>query len=113
MLVFVQPLVAAKRASTAALAALPPRSLAGRHAPVTYRYRTLEEALAEMGAAGRGARIVVSWAWWDGLSEAERNAYRARCAEHGVALSADHRISSHFVEVIGDAEPPLSSERHV
>jgi hypothetical protein len=82
---------------------------------MTRRYQTLEEALLEIhaGAVPHGSRIVVSWAWWDGLSEAERSAYEVRCEARGVRLSADHRISRHFVEVSGPETPPLSSEHRV
>ena len=82
---------------------------------MTHRYTTLEEALAaiQAGAIPNGSRIVVSWGWWDALSEAERNAYQSRCDAGGVRLSADHRISRHFVEVSGPETPPLSSEHRV
>ena len=77
--------------------------------------RTLEEALVEIdaGTLPHGSCIVVSWAWWDALSEAERDAFRARSDAHGVRLSADHRISRHFVEISDGLTPPLSSERRV
>ena len=41
---------------------------------MTHRYTTLAEALAavDAGAGPKGSRIVVSWAWWDALSEAGR-----------------------------------------
>ena len=79
---------------------------------MTRRYHSLDEALGEIdaGALARNCRLVVSWAWWDALSETEREAYRSRCDARGVRLSADHRISRHFVEVAGLEEPPLSSE---
>jgi hypothetical protein len=79
---------------------------------MTHRCHSLDDALAELAARApaRSARIVVSWSWWDALSEPERQAYRSRCDQCGVRLSADHRISRHFVEVVGDDEPPLSSE---
>jgi hypothetical protein len=82
---------------------------------VTRRYHSLEEALAaiEGGAAVGNCRLVVSWTWWDALSEAERDAYRARCDAIRVRLIADHRISRHFVEVSTTDEPPLSSEHRV
>ena len=82
---------------------------------MTHRSRSLGEALAELSASARPnvSRIVVSRVWWDALSEQERDDYHRRCAERGVELSADHRISSHFVEVVDENEPPLSSERHV
>ena len=77
------------------------------------RFNSLADALAkvEAGEVTRGSRIVVSWGWWDQLSELERDAYRARCEAHGIGLSADHRISRHFVEIADSGDPPLSSER--
>ena len=80
--------------------------------PLYRCYRSLEEALAEIdaGTLPFGSRIVVSWAWWDALSEAERNTYQSRCDTRGVRLSTDHRISRHFVEVTGPETLPLSSE---
>ena len=82
---------------------------------MTHRYTTLEEALAavDTGAVPKGSRIVVSWGWWDALAEAERNTYQSRCDTRGVRLSADHRISRHFVEVSGPETLPLSSEHGV
>jgi hypothetical protein len=82
---------------------------------MTHRYTTLEEALAAVdgGAVPKGSRIVVSWGWWDALSDAERNTYQSRCDTRGVTLSADHRISRHFVEVSGPETLPLSSEHGV
>jgi len=82
---------------------------------MTHRYNTLEDALAEVhsGAVPSGSRIVVSWTWWDELSDADRNAYQSRCDARGVRLSTDHRISRHFVEVSGPETPPLSSEHRV
>jgi hypothetical protein len=79
------------------------------------RFDSLEAAIADMGAGtdAAGRRIVVSWAWWDALSEPERDTYRARCADRAVRLTADHRISRHFVEVADVDEPPLSSEHAV
>jgi hypothetical protein len=81
---------------------------------MTYRFRSLAEALSEIDAdrVPRSCRIVVSWSWWDALSEAERDAYRSRCDARDVRLSADHRISRHFVEITTDHEPPLSTERN-
>lgn len=77
------------------------------------RFDSLAEALAsvEAGKVMPGSRIVVSWAWWDRLTELERNTYRARCDAYGVDLFADHRISRHFVEIADLGDPPLSSER--
>lgn len=82
---------------------------------MTHRYNTLDEALAEAhaDAVPTGSRIVVSWEWWDNLSEVERNTYQSRCDARGVRLSTDHRISRHFVEVSGPETLPLSSEHRV
>ena len=82
---------------------------------MNHLFTTLEEALAPMhaDAVPDGSRIVVSWAWWDALSEAERNTYQSRCDTRGVRLSTDHRISRHFVEVSGPETRPLSSEHRV
>jgi hypothetical protein len=83
---------------------------------MTERSQTLNDALAAMnqGTLANVSRIVVSRTWWDGLSVSERNAYRQRCVDIGVDLSADDRISRHFVEVVtDDDEPPLSTERRV
>ena len=79
---------------------------------MNHLYATLEEALAPINADAvpNGSRIVVSWAWWDGLTEEERNSYQSRCDTRGVRLSTDHRISRHFVEVSGPDTLPLSSE---
>ena len=77
------------------------------------RFHSLSEALAsvEAGNITPGSRIIVSWAWWDRLSEPDRDAYRARCEAYGIGLNADHRISRHFVEIADSEDPPLSSER--
>ena len=58
---------------------------------MTHRYTTLEEALAasNAGAVPSGSRIVVSWEWWDALSETERNAYQSRCDARGALLVFD------------------------
>lgn len=82
---------------------------------MTHRSRSLDDVLAEfgVGAPVTHRRVVVSWAWWDALSEDERRTYQARCDERGLKLSADHRISRHFVEVSDDDVPPLSSEHRV
>jgi hypothetical protein len=76
------------------------------------RYHSIEDALTAIGAAAvvSDCRLVVSWEWWDALSEADRQVYRARCETLRVRLLADHRISRHFVEVSDADEPPLSSE---
>ena len=89
------------------------RAEADQRPPRPYRCcRSLEEALGEIDAGNlpRGSRIVVSWAWWDALSEVERDAFRMRSAARDVRLSADHRISSHLVEISDALTPPLSSE---
>lgn len=82
---------------------------------MTHRYTTLGEALAavDAGAVPKGSRIVVSWAWWDALSEAERDAFRTQSEMRGVRLSADRRISSHFVEIGDRLTLPFSSEHRV
>jgi hypothetical protein len=82
---------------------------------MTRRYHSIDEALGEIdgGAIARNCRLVVSWAWWDALSETEREAYRNRCDARGVRLSADHRISRHFVEMAALEEPLLSSEYRI
>lgn len=82
---------------------------------MTRRSHTLDEALAALddGTLANVSRLVVNRAWWDALSGKERTAYRQRCLDHGVQLSADDRISRHFVEVVNKDEPPLSSERRV
>jgi len=79
---------------------------------MTLRYHSIEEALTAIGTAAvvTDCRLVVSWEWWDALSEAEREAYRARCETLRVRLLADHRISRHFVEVSDSDQAPLSSE---
>jgi len=77
------------------------------------RRESLDAALhdVEVGTLAGVSRIVVSRAWWDALSDADRDAYHRRCLDHGVELSADDRISRHFVEVVGRDDPPLSTER--
>jgi hypothetical protein len=95
----------------------------GWHRPATtnvMRRRTsLPEALRDLEADTLSgvSRVVVSTAWWDALSGAERDDYQRRAAALGVALSADDRISRHFVELVSRDEeggtPPLSSERRV
>jgi hypothetical protein len=80
---------------------------------VNHLFATLEEALAEIeaGTLADMRRVVVSREWWDALSDAERAAYHKRCLARGVDLSADDRLSRHYVELVGSEEPPLSSER--
>ena len=82
---------------------------------MTRRNVSLDDALAALdgGTLANVSRIVVSRSWWDALSVAERNAYRQRCVDLSVQLNADDRISRHFVEVVSDDEPPLSTERRV
>jgi hypothetical protein len=82
---------------------------------VTQRSPSLDTALADIdsGTPRRVSRIVVSREWWDALSEHERDAYHKRCTDRGIELTADDRISRHFVEIIDGGEPPLSSERRV
>lgn len=82
---------------------------------MTTRSQTLDDALTAIDKRQLTSvsRIVVSRAWWDGLAPGERSAYRKRCSDHGIQLSADDRISRHFVEVVTKDEPPLSSERRV
>lgn len=81
------------------------------------RRTSLDEALRDIDAGTlKGvSRIVVSRGWWDALSGTERDAYRRRCLTGGIELSADDRISRHFVEVVEGGDkgggPPLSSER--
>lgn len=79
---------------------------------MTLRYHSLEEALlrVDAGTLPNGCRIVVSWDWWDALSDLERDSYRARCEGRGVRLSTDHEISRHFVELNDPDAPPLSTE---
>ena len=82
---------------------------------MSYRFGSLGQALARIdtGSPSQGYRIVVNRDWWDALSETERDAYLAQCSERGVTLSADDRISRHFVELAGIDEPPLSTEHRV
>jgi hypothetical protein len=78
------------------------------------RRNTLAEALDELEARRLSgvATIVVSRPWWEALAAKERDAFRRRAADVGVALRADDAMSGHFVELRGDDEatPPLSSE---
>ncbi|HUF25408.1 MAG TPA: hypothetical protein VMM18_00400 [Gemmatimonadaceae bacterium] len=72
---------------------------------------SLGDALGEIETGTlTGARtIVVGRAWWEAQSSTEQKAAQMRCADAGVQLSVDERLSRHLVEVRGD-EPPLSSE---
>jgi hypothetical protein len=82
---------------------------------MTRRSQSLTEALADLdaGTLANVARIVVSEDWWEALSDGERSTYTRRCADRGITLSTDDRISRHFVELVGRNDPPLSSERRV
>jgi hypothetical protein len=83
------------------------------------RRNSLDEALRELavGTLSGVSRIIVRRAWWDALSGAERDRYQRRAVAAGVALSADERISRHYVELVEvndeGATRPLSSERRV
>jgi len=77
------------------------------------RRDTLAQALDELetGALTGASVVVVSRAWWEALSAGERDAYRTRAGQAGIALRADDAMTSHFVEVRGGStEPPLSTE---
>jgi hypothetical protein len=76
------------------------------------RRDTLEQALGELEARTlKGAStVVVSRQWWDSLSVHERDAYRGRAERTSVDLRVDDSISSHFVEVRGGDEAPLTTE---
>jgi len=76
------------------------------------RRDTLSQALYELQVQTlRGAStIVVSRSWWGTLSASEQDAYRTRAERLGVELRVDDAMTSHFVEVRGDMEPPLSTE---
>jgi hypothetical protein len=80
------------------------------------RRTSLDSALLEVeaGTLTNVSRMVVSRGWWDALSTPLQDDYRRRCLRQHIELSADDRISRHFVEVLGDADgPPLSSERRI
>ena len=83
--------------------------------PLYCRCHSLDEALSKIdaGALPRGSRIVVSGAWWDALTKEERETFLTRSGQYGVLLSADHRISRHFVEVSDAEATPLRSEHRV
>jgi hypothetical protein len=81
-----------------------------------HRRDSLQSALLEIeeGSLADVSRIVVSRAWWEELSAADRQDYQQRCLRHTIELHADDRLSRHFVEVLGAADAPaLSSERRV
>jgi len=77
------------------------------------RRDTLEQVLGEVEThvLSGASTVVVSRGWWDTLSSTERDAYRGRAEQVGIELRADDSISSHFVEVRGEDEGPLSTER--
>lgn len=83
-------------------------------ATLTYRSRTLDEALTDIdaGTVLNVARIVVNRRWWEALSDVQQDRYHTRCLERGIDVSADDRISRHYVELVSREDPPLSSERH-
>jgi hypothetical protein len=58
--------------------------------------------------------IVVNLQWWSNLAAAQQEAYKLRADRAGIAVIADDRLSSHYVEVRGvDEGPPVSTERPV
>ena len=80
------------------------------------RHDNLEAALGEVEAERLvgATTIVVNLAWWTGLPVTQQEAYRMRADRAGIALSADGRLSSHYVEVRDvDEGPPMSTERPV
>ena len=80
------------------------------------RRDNLEAALGEIEAERLigASTIVVNLEWWEGLSVAQQEAYQSRAGRAGLALAADGRLSSHYVEVRDvDDGPPLSTERPV
>ena len=80
------------------------------------RHDNLEAALGEVEAERLvgATTIVVNLAWWTGLPIRQQEAYRSRADRAGIALSADGRLSSHYVEVRDvDDGPPMSTERPV
>jgi hypothetical protein len=83
---------------------------------VLTRRDNLETALAEIETerlVGVSA-IVVNLQWWSNLSAAQQEAYKLRADRAGIAVIADDRLSSHYVEVRGvDEGPPMSTERPV
>ena len=83
--------------------------------PLYRRCRSLEEALFKIdaGTLPHGSRVVVSSVWWDALTDADRQTFRTRSDMSGVHLSADRRISRHFVEISDELAAPLSSEHRI
>ena len=80
------------------------------------RHDNLEAALGEVEAERLvgATTIVVNLTWWTGLPVPQQEAYRMRADRAGIALSADGRLSSHYVEVRDvDEGPPMSTERPV
>jgi len=80
------------------------------------RRDNLEAAFGEIEAERLvgASTIVVNLEWWEGLSVSQQEAYRLRAGRAGLALMADGRLSSHYVEVRDmDDGPPLSTERPV
>lgn len=78
---------------------------------MTVRRNSLSQALDEIESGALAARtVVVSRRAWDALSRPEQDTYRRRAARLGVELRADELMSSHFVEVREQDEPPLSTE---
>jgi hypothetical protein len=82
---------------------------------VIRRRNSLQQALGDLeaGVLENVAAIVVNRGWWEALAGDVQDSYYKRCAQRGVELRADSRLSPHFVEVIGESEPPLSTERRV
>lgn len=80
------------------------------------RRTTLEAALEEIesGELAGVTAIVVNREWWQFLTADSQSGFRKRCAQHGVDLRADDKLSRHFVELASDRdEPPLSTEHRV
>jgi len=80
------------------------------------RHDNLETALDEIEAERLvgASTIVVNLEWWSALPVARQDAYRLRADRVRIALTADARLSSHYVEVRDrDEGPPLSTERPV
>jgi hypothetical protein len=82
---------------------------------VITRRDSLEEALGEIEAdrLGGASTIIVNLQWWTGLSTAEQESYRLRSDRAQIALVADDRLASHYVEVRGvDEGHPARVSRH-